>query len=291
MNTRLETPAKPRREFPGAAAMTEQDFDYIQKLLKEKCALVLDSDKQYLVATRLKPIVKQLKLESITELVGVLRKHPNNGLSTQVIEAMMTTETSFFRDHHPFETLRKTVLPELIERRRQERSLTIWCAASSTGQEPYSLALLIREHFPELAAWNIKLLASDLSGEVLERATVGRYNQIEVNRGLPAALLVKYFEQEGTSWQLQAKVRAMVKFQKLNLAQPWPFLPRMDLVLLRNVMIYFDVQTKKSILSQVSRLLRTDGYLVLGGAETTINLVNCFRRLEHLKSGFYQLVD
>jgi chemotaxis protein methyltransferase CheR len=163
------------------------------------------------------------------------------------------------------------------------------CAASSHGQEPYSLALLLREHFPELAGWKIALLASDLSRDVLARAREGRYNQIEVNRGLPAALLLRYFEQHGTDWQLRPEVRRMVDFQEINLARPWPSLPRMDLVLLRNVMIYFDVETKKGILGRVARLLRPDGYLLLGGAETTINLDDSYRRVEPLRSGIYQL--
>jgi chemotaxis protein methyltransferase CheR len=270
--------------------MTDQDFDFIRKLLQERSAVALEADKQYLVESRLAPVVRQLELGSIAELVGRLRSQPGNGLPDRVVEALVTTETSFFRDHHPFETLRKTVIPELMSRRRAERRLNVWCAASSTGQEPYSLALLFREHFPELAGWEVALLASDVSREVLARAREGRYNQIEVNRGLPAALLVKYFQQTGNQWQLREDVRATVQFREINLAQPWPSLPRLDLVLLRNVMIYFAVDTKKAILCKVARLLRPDGYLVLGGAETTFNLDDSYRRVEQLKSGFYQLV-
>ena len=272
-------------------SMTEQDFDFIRKLLVERCAIVLEPGKQYLVESRLTPIVRQLNLNSITELVGQLRQHSGNGLSTQIVEAMVTTETSFFRDHNPFESLRKKVLPDLIERRRAARTLNIWCAASSTGQEPYSVAILIREHFPELADWNVTILASDLSHDVLARASEGRYNQIEINRGMPATLLVKYFEQHGTTWQLKPEIRAMVTFQEINLARPWPHLPPMDLVMLRNVMIYFDTETKKSILQRVARLLKADGYLLLGTAETTINLADRFRRVARLKSAYYQLAD
>jgi chemotaxis protein methyltransferase CheR len=203
---------------------------------------------------------------------------------------LATNETSFFRDHHPFEALRKSVIPTLIRNRSNVRQLNIWCAASSTGQEPYSLALLFREHFPELAGWKVSLLASDISQEVLTRAREGRFNQIEVNRGLPATLLVKHFKQHGTTWQLNEDIRRMVDFTIINLARPWPALPRMDLILIRNVMIYFEVETKKSILSRMARLLRPDGYLLLGGSETTFNLDNSFRRVEELKSGFYQLV-
>ena len=205
-----------------------------------------------------------------------------------MIEAMVTNETSFFRDHHPFEDLRTTILPELIRRRAAERRLDLWSAAASTGQEPYSLAILIREQFPELAGWSVNILATDLSAEVLERARAGRYNQIEVNRGLPVTLLMKYFRQQGTTWELVEEVRRMVDFRALNLARPWPPLPPMDLILLRNVMIYFEPETKREILGRVARLLRPGGYLLLGSAETTLNLDASFRRVEHTKAGFYQ---
>jgi chemotaxis protein methyltransferase CheR len=271
--------------------MTEQDFEVIRKLLLERSAIVLEPGKEYLVQTRLTPLVRQLKLNSIGDLVAQLRSPAGNGLCRQIVEAMVTTETSFFRDQHPFEALRKVVLPELIRRRREQRRLHIWCAASSTGQEPYSLAMLFREHFPELAGWKISFLASDVSREVLARAREGRFSQIEVNRGLPAALLVKYFDQHGTHWQVKQAIRSMVDFQEVNLAQPWPALPRLDLVLLRNVMIYFDVETKKAILGKLARLLLPDGYLFLGGAETTINLNDSYRRVEPLKAGCYQLVQ
>jgi chemotaxis protein methyltransferase CheR len=270
--------------------MTDQDFNYIRLLLWERSAIVLEPGKEYLVESRLMPLARQLNLASIGDLVNHLRTRPYNGLHAQIVEAMVTTETSFFRDLHPFEALRKTVLPELMARRSGERRLSIWCAATSSGQEPYSIALLLWEHFPHLlAGWKVTLLATDLSREVLARAREGRYNQIEVNRGLPAGLLLKHFQQHGTSWQLNANVRNLVEFQELNLAQPWPSLPRMDLVLLRNVMIYFDVDTKKAILGRVARVLNPDGYLLLGGAETTFNLDDSYRRVEHLKTGFYQL--
>jgi len=271
--------------------MTDQDFDFIRRLLQERSAVVLEPGKQYLVEARLTPLLRHLQLNSLGELIQRLRAQPYNGLYNQVVEALVTTETSFFRDHAPFETLRKVVLPELIRKRQGERRLSIWCAASSTGQEPYSLALLLREHFPELAAWRVSLLASDISHEVLARAREGRYKQIEVNRGLPVSLLVKHFEQHGTDWQLKRNIREMVEFREINLARAWPMLPPMDLVLIRNVMIYFDMDTRKRILGNVARLLRPDGYLLLGGAETTLNLDDSYRRVEPLKAGFYQLID
>jgi chemotaxis protein methyltransferase CheR len=270
--------------------MTGQEFDVIRKMVQERSGMVLEPGKEYLVETRLAPLLRQLNLNSIGELIGQLRFQSGNGLHRHIIEAMVTTESSFFRDHHPFEGLRRVVFPDLLNRRRDERRLNIWCAASSTGQEPYSIALLIREHFPELAGWRVSILATDLSRQVLERAREGRFSQIEVNRGLSAALLVKYFEQHGTDWQLKPAIRAMVDFQDLNLAQAWPPLPGMDLVLIRNVMIYFDVDIKKAILNRLQRVLRPDGYLLLGGAETTFGLNDSYVRIEPLKAGFYQLV-
>ena len=271
--------------------MTDQEFKEICRLLRETSAIVLEAGKEYLVETRLAPLVRQMNLNSISDLIGQLRFQADNGLHRQIVEALVTTETSFFRDHHPFEALRKAVIPDLIAKRRGERRLNIWCAASSSGQEPYSLAMLMRESFPELAGWAVSLIASDISLEVLARARAGRFSQIEVNRGLPATLLVKYFHQVGAHWQLDARICKMVEFREINIAHTLPALPRMDLILLRNVMIYFEVDTKKAILGKLARLLRPDGYLLLGGAETTFNLDDSYRRIESLKTGFYQLVD
>jgi chemotaxis protein methyltransferase CheR len=270
--------------------MTPGEFDYVCRLVRDRSGVVLEAGKEYLVDSRLTPVARQCALASVSELVGRLRAGPDEGLIAKVVEAMVTTETSFFRDLVPFETLRTVVLPELIKRRQIERQLSVWFAACSTGQEPYSFALLVREHFPEVLGWRLGLMATDLSAEVLGRARAGRYNQIEVNRGLPAALMVKYFRQHGAAWELCEDVRRMVEFRELNLLRPWPILPRPDLVFLRNVMIYFDVEVKKSILGRVARLLRPDGYLLLGGAETTLNLDPSFRRVDNLKGGFYQLV-
>lgn len=269
--------------------MTEQDFNYVRKFLKERCGIVVEAGKEYLVESRLAPIARKRRLASISDLVMELHTDSSGAVAADIIDAMVTTETSFFRDHHPFETLRKKVLPDLIEARDKERALNIWCAACATGQEPYSVAILLREYFPKLTDWRITLLASDISGDMLARAAEGVYNQIEANRGMPASLLIKYFEQDGTNWLLKDSIRSMVKFEEMNLAKPWPYIPRMDLILLRNVMIYFDIEAKKSILSRAAKQLRADGYLLLGGSETTINLVDCFQRVPSLKAGFYQL--
>lgn len=271
--------------------MTDQDFDVVRRLLLDRSAIALDEDKHYLVEARLEPLASRLHLASLGELVARLRDDPGNDLSTEVVEALVTTETSFFRDRHPFEALRTTGLPRLIESRRQVRRLSIWCAASSAGQEPYSLAMIIREHFSDLSGWRIQFLSSDLSRPMLTRARAGVYNQAEVNRGLPATLLLKYFDQHGADWQIKPEIRRMVDFQQINLAAAWPDLPHMDLVLMRNVMIYFNADTKKTILEKLARVLLPDGYLLLGGSESTFNICSRFERVEPYNSGFYRLVD
>jgi chemotaxis protein methyltransferase CheR len=271
------------------AAMTETDFDFVRRLVYQRSAIVLEPGKEYLVESRLAPIVRDNGLGSISELVGKLRGPGAALLERDVIEAMTTNETSFFRDLWPFEVLKADVLPDLIAKRQTTRTLTIWCAASSTGQEPYSISMLIREHFPALGGWNVKILATDLSSEVLEKAKEARYSQLEVGRGMPAALLVKYFERHGLDWQLKPEIRRSVEFRQMNLAEPWPALPPADLVMVRNVLIYFDTDTKKAILGKVRGVLKNDGYMFLGAAETTLNLDEGFERLQFQRTGCYRL--
>jgi chemotaxis protein methyltransferase CheR len=269
-------------------ALSAADFSFVAMLVNDRSAVVLEPGKEYLVQSRLSPLVPKHGCENLAELIERLRKHPNEVLVREVVEAMVTTETTFFRDIHPFDVIRRTLIPQLVERRQSSRSLNIWCAACSSGQEPYSLAILLKESFPQLAGWRLNLWATDISEQMLERSRAGRYSQLEVNRGLSAAYLLKYFRQEGTDWILQDAVRNMVTFSRLNLTGPWPAMPKWDIILLRNVMIYFNDATKRSILERVDRSLATDGFLLLGGAETTINLVNSFERVESLKSGFYR---
>ncbi len=268
------------------AELTSADFDFIRGLVREQSAIVLEQDKHYLVETRLQMLVKSDGFPSVEHLMAEVRAGKRH---TRVVEAMTTNETSFFRDLQPFEAFRKLVLPELTAKRTGQRRLQIWCAACSTGQEPYSIAMLLREHSPGLKDWNLQLLASDLAGNVLERARRATFNQLEVNRGLPAPLLLKYFRQEGTQWQLKDEIRSMVQFQQLNLIGLWPALPEMDVVFLRNVLIYFDVPVKQQILARVRRILRPDGFLFLGGAETTLNLDDAFERVPFERSGCYRL--
>jgi chemotaxis protein methyltransferase CheR len=268
------------------AELTPADFELIRGLVRRNSAIVLEQDKHYLIETRLQMLAKTDGFPSVDHLMAEIRAGKRHA---RVVEAMTTNETSFFRDLLPFEAFRTLVLPELMNKRAGQRRLQIWCAACSTGQEPYSLAMLLREHGPSLKDWKLQLLASDLSTHVLERAKQASFNQLEVNRGLPAPLLLKYFRKEGAQWHLKDEVRQLVQFQQLNLIGPWPVLPEMDVVFLRNVLIYFDVEVKRQILARVRRLLRPDGFLFLGGAETTLNLDDAFERVPFERSGCYRL--
>jgi chemotaxis protein methyltransferase CheR len=263
--------------------------DYIRQFVRDHAAIVVDADKTYLVESRLLPLIRQEQLTSLEDLASRLKGERFHRLHQKVVDAMTTNETSFFRDIHPFETLRTKVLPELLTKRGAERRLHVWCAASSSGQEPYSLAMLMREHFPALTSWALRLIASDLASSMLARVQAGRYSQLEINRGLPAPLLVKYFLKQGLEWQVRDDLRGMIDTMQVNLAGPWPALPPMDIIFLRNVLIYFDVETKKSILGKIWRLLRPDGYLFLGSAETTLNLDDAFERVQFDKTVCYRV--
>ncbi len=265
------------------------DFDFIRDLVQKRSAIVLENEKSYLVESRLQPLARREGFPSIADLVSRLRTPTVNGLHQKVVEAMTTNETSFFRDVHPFEALRKVVLPDLFRRRAGERKLNIWCGACSTGQEPFTIAMILREHFAGFADWPIHILATDLSSDVLARGRQGSYSQLEVNRGLPAPLLLKYFQRQGTDWQLKEEIRRLVEFRQLNLLEIGLGRLSLDVVFLRNVLIYFDVPTKKTILHKIRQILRPDGYLFLGGAETTFNLDDSFERLAFDRSGCYQL--
>jgi chemotaxis protein methyltransferase CheR len=262
-------------------------FERIRSLVRERSAIVLEPGKEYLVETRLLPIVRARGYRSIDELCQRLHSEGAD-LSYEVVEAMTTNETSFFRDISPFEALKQSVLPEIIARRTNERALRIWCAACSTGQEPYSVAMTIRESFPELASWNVQILATDISRQVLDRARSGKFKQVEVNRGLSAQMMVKYFRRSGLEFEIMQQLRDMVRFEELNLVQAWPRLPAFDIVFLRNVLIYFDVETKRSITNKVRQRLSPDGYLFLGGSETLPVEDGSFERLSIPRSGCYR---
>lgn len=265
------------------------DFEYLRQIVEVESAIVLDESKNYLIESRLIPIVRGAGLKTIAELVARIRLEAERDLKRKVVEAMTTNETSFFRDSEPFEALKAEILPPLIASRRAKKELRIWCAASSTGQEPYSFCMLLRESFPELATWKVEFIATDINLDVLERARAGRYNSVEIKRGLPIEYLQKYFTPEGDDWVIRKDIRDMVKFQQLNLIQNWPNMGMFDLVFIRNVLIYFNIEKKREILGKIRRLLQPDAYLFLGTAETTLNIDDNFERKAFKKSSCYQL--
>lgn len=265
------------------------DLIYLRDMILTRSAIVLEPEKDYLIQSRLDPVAKETGFASIGELTNYLRTNPFGDLHQKVVEAMTTNETSFFRDMHPFEALKEHVLPKLLEQRASSKTLTLWCGASSSGQEPYTVAMVLREHFPQLATWNVKFIATDISTQMLEKCREGKYSQLEVNRGLPAQLLIKYFEKKGMGWRVNEDLRNMIEFRQLNLSGTWPLLPKADIVFLRNVLIYFDVEMKKDILRKIRETLQPDGYLFLGGAETTLNLDEQYQRVPLNGTSCYQL--
>lgn len=263
-------------------------FEFLQGFVHRELGIVLEAEKTYLVESRLGPLAQRAGADSVEALIHRLRREPRGPLHQDALEAMTTNETSFFRDAHPFAALRELVLPELIERRKEERKLSFWSAASSTGQEAYSLAMLVANDFPALADWNVQIIGTDISREVLDRARKGEYNSLEVNRGLPSNLLVRHFEQRGRDWVVRPEISRLVDFRRLNLVESWGSLPQMDVIFLRNVLIYFDVDLKRKILERVESQLKRGGRLFLGGAETVLTLSDAFERQTHGKATFYR---
>ena len=261
------------------ATLPADDFIYLSRLMHERAAIVLEPGKEYLALSRLDPVAREMGVGSVAALVDVLRREEaSSQLHDLVIDALTTNETTFFRDFNPFESLRSDVLPEVLERKQRSRTLAIWSAGCSTGQEPYSIAMAIREHFPELLTWQLTILGTDISASVLDRARRGRYGQLEVNRGLPANLLVRHFTRAGMEWEIEEPIRRMVRFQRHNLVDTWPVMPPFDLVFMRNVMIYFDIETKRDVLGRMRGQLAPHGFLLLGASETTFNIREDYAR-------------
>ena len=256
--------------------MTLQEYEYLCKILKERSGLLLSADKQYLIESRLLPLARRVGLSGIDELVQKMKGGADT-LVVDVVEAMTTNETFFFRDKIPFDNFKDTVIPDLIKTRASRRALRIWCAAASTGQEPYSLAMLLKEMAPALAGWRVEIVATDLSHEVLEKSKSGIYSQFEVQRGLPIQLLVKYFDQVGEFWQIKSEVRSMVQFRQLNLLKDFSHLGKFDVIFCRNVLIYFDQETKIDVFNRLLKANESDGCLFLGVAETVVGLTSAYR--------------
>lgn len=266
--------------------MTPEDFSLLSNLLKLRSGLDLSEDKVYLLESRLTPIARRRGLDSLEQLVEEIRIRKPEPLIIEVTEAMTTNESFFFRDDKPFTIFREKLLPRLIESRAAKKSLRIWCAAASSGQEPYSLCMILREFEKQLAGWKIELLGTDISTNILDRAREGLYSQFEVQRGLPVQLLVKYFKQEGEHWRIDESIRNMVTYRELNLLEDFKSLGQFDAIYCRNVLIYFDRATKANVLDRMEQMLPDDGVVVLGAAETVVGITDKFQSVPDLR-GIY----
>ncbi|AYO84771.1 MULTISPECIES: CheR family methyltransferase [Methylobacterium] len=254
--------------------MTELEFEYLRTFLKQRSGLALTAEKRYLVESRLTPVCRRFNLAALGDLIGALKLGQDGAIERAVVEAMTTNETFFFRDRIPFDLFRDTILPEALARNASKRRLRIWCAAASTGQEPYSLAMLLQEAGPKLAGWQVEIVATDLSTEVIEKAKLGLYSHFEVQRGLPVQWLIKYFTQIGEQWQIAQSLRSMVDYRQLNLLHSFTSLGQFDVIYCRNVLIYFDAPTKSDVLARLAAQLAPGGALLLGAAETVIGLTD-----------------
>ncbi|MCK5375388.1 MAG: protein-glutamate O-methyltransferase [Alphaproteobacteria bacterium] len=261
--------------------MNITDFDIYKNLLREKSGLVLTQDKSYLVESRLNPVAKKWGYEDIIGMTNVLRAVPPKDLVNDIIEAMTTNETSFFRDTSPFDTFKNVVLPHFIKNHPagKGRNLRIWCAAASSGQEPYSLAMLLKEEAAKLAGWNFTITATDISHEILEQAKGGVYSQFEVQRGLPITLLMKYFVQDGDKWEISQDIKKMVDFKYFNLLDNMATMGQYDIIFCRNVLIYFDQPTKKDVMERMFKQLSNNGFFFLGGAETILGITDDLKNI------------
>ena len=264
--------------------MTPLDYDYLRKLLKERSGLVLSADKQYLVESRLLPLARKIGVSHLSDLVAKLKAPGSERLIVDVVEAMTTNESFFYRDKIPFDHLREFMIPSLLKARATQRRIRIWCAAASTGQEPYSISMILKEMAAQVAGWRIEIIATDLSNEVLEKARAGLYSQFEVQRGLPIQMLMKYFTQAGETWQISPEIKAMVQYRPLNLLSDFGHLGSFDIIFCRNVLIYFDRPTKTDVLDRLARQMPEGAYLVLGAAETVMGLTEAFRPVPDRRS-------
>ncbi|MGD0776708.1 MAG: protein-glutamate O-methyltransferase CheR [Candidatus Solibacter sp.] len=270
----------------GTSALDPGNYRFLQEYVYRESGIVLDQDKHYLIEARLMPIVNQERLGSLNDLCALLRGISGAAVKQQVVDSMTTNETQFFREMPHYDALRTEVIPRLVEQRHSLRRMSFWSAASSTGQEAYSLAMMLLEM--GLSNWNIQILGTDLCTKVLDRARSGRFHQIEVNRGLPASLLVKYFTRVGLEWQLKEEVRRMVRFERFDLRQSMRSLGPFDVVFCRNVLIYFDAETKKRIMADIRGTLFGGGCLLLGGSETTLGLDEVYQRVPVGKTVLYR---
>jgi chemotaxis protein methyltransferase CheR len=257
--------------------VTPQDYDFVRKLLKDRSGLVLGYDKQYLLESRLMPVARKHGFAHLNDLIAALKVAPSSALATVVVEAMTTNESLFFRDKLPFDNFRDLVMPAMLKARAGSKKIRIWCSAAATGQEPYSLAMILQDMGAQLNGWRIEIVATDLSSQALTKAKAGLFSQFEVQRGLPIQMLVKYFTQVRDQWQITELIRSMVTFRHFNLLNDFGNFGQFDVVFCRNVLIYFDPQAKSSVLDRLGRVVARDGYLLLGAAETVVGLTSYFK--------------
>ena len=267
--------------------LSQSDFAFVSALVRREASIVLAPGKEYLVEARLIPVARQVGAAGVAEFLADLQRRPNPANQRRIIDALTTNETSWFRDREPFTALTDVVLPDLVKARSTTRKVRVWSAASSSGQEAYSLAITLQESLPP--GWSYEIMGSDISTEMVKRAETAEYSQVEVNRGLPASQLVQYFERAGAHWRVTPALRRNVSFRLMNLTAPLPAMPPFDVIFLRNVLIYFDVATKKTVLRNVARLLRPDGWLFLGAAETTIGIDDNYERVAAGRTSAYRI--
>jgi chemotaxis protein methyltransferase CheR len=267
--------------------LSQADFTFVSQLVRREASIVLAAGKEYLVEARLIPVARAVGAAGVAEFLADLQRRPNAANQRRIIDALTTNETSWYRDREPFAALTDAVLPELVKSRATTRKVRLWSAASSSGQEAYSLAITLQENLPP--GWSYDIMGSDISTEMVKRAETAEYSQVEVNRGLPAAQLVQYFERAGAHWRIAPGLRRNVSFRLMNLTAPLPAMAPFDVIFLRNVLIYFDVATKKTVLRNVARLLRPDGWLFLGAAETTIGIDDNYERVAAGRTSAYRI--
>jgi chemotaxis protein methyltransferase CheR len=268
--------------------MKQDNFTWICKHLFDTTGLVLGPDKLYLVESRLSPVARKYNAPDLDALTDAIRAGRNSDLMRDVTDAMMTNESFFFRDGKPFDQFKTVVLPRLLQARAANKTIRIWCAAASTGQEPYTIAMILKEEAAKLAGWRIEIVGTDLSREALDRAKLGAYSQFEVQRGLPITLLVKYFKQDGDRWLIAPELKTNITFKELNLLSDFTSLGTFDVVFCRNVLIYFDQPTKAKILDKISRMMPPDGVLYLGGAETVLGVTEKFAPMPNQRGIYIQ---
>lgn len=269
--------------------LLRSDFDFVRDLVLKRTSIVIDDRQSYLAESRLLPVARKVGLDDLAALVVRCRLNPDGPEALALVEAMTTNETSFFRDVHPFEALKLHVIPAMIAARGTERRLNIWCAACSSGQEPYSIAMLLREHFPQLATWQVDIVATDVATSILEKAREGVFNQVEIGRGLPAHLMVKHFERTNTGWRAKDYLRNAITWRQLNLVSPWSSLPSLDIVFIRNVLIYFTTDTRRLIMDKLAGHLRKDSVVFLGASESLIGVTDAFASVNIGRSIAYKL--